>query len=426
MEKAKEKENVVPMKKNNENNDGKPNGKKGKGKKIITTLLVIVALALAITAAWFINSLRYVAVSNGKIDGSVTTSGAKVSGKIIEIKVAVGDKVKKGDILAVIDNKNQNYSVQQLTAVVAMKQAKLDDLTAGTRIEQIQQIEAQVRAAKEQWNLLSTGSRPEQKKQAVAALNMAKTSAASAQLSFNNIKKIYDEAKTLYDMGEMSGTDFDAAKLKMDTAEKQLKSANFQIDSASAQLALLNNGTAVQSVAAAKDNYQAIKAQLDMAKSGATKPTIAMAIADLKQSTVQLDQAKNTLDDYNLRATADGTVIKISFVLGDTAIPGSSAVSLVDFDQLIAKVGIDERYISKLKVGQEADLTVASFPGVKFKGTVKEIGLATELTLDPFSTSGTTGSSSDDNQVVPVKVKIDTQGKSILPGVTVDGEIKVK
>lgn len=260
----------------------------------------------------------------------------------------------------------------------------------------------------------------------MASLKIAKASAESATLTYQNAVKAYNDGKAISDMGDMSENDLNNLKLKMDTAERTMNTAKYQVESAQAQVDLLTNGNTVQSVAAAKDSYDAVKAQLDMAKAGATKPTIAMALADLKASQIQLEQAKSALDDYFLRATADGVVIKVSFVEGDNAVPGNTAVSIVDFNDLTARVGIDERDIEKVKLGQEARLTLASYPGVTFYGKVVEVGLATELTLDPFSTSGTTGSSSDDNQVVPVKVKLEAKGRQILPGVTVDGKIKVR
>ena len=98
----------------------------------------------------------------GDIQNNIISATSTISGKIVEMKKNQGEVVKKGDIIAVIDNTNQKYVVDQMQATVNIKKAKLEELQVGTRPEQIEQAEAQVRANKAQLDLLTSGNRSEQ------------------------------------------------------------------------------------------------------------------------------------------------------------------------------------------------------------------------------------------------------------------------
>ena len=140
-----------------------------------------------------------------------------ISGKIIEMKKNQGEAVKKGDIIAVIDNTNQKYVVDQMQAVVNMKKAKLEELQIGTRPEQIEQAEAQVRASKAQLDLLTSGNRNEQIEQAKNEVSIAQDAVNSAQSTYDYVNTQYNNTSQLYESDAVSKSTLDDAKLKLDT-----------------------------------------------------------------------------------------------------------------------------------------------------------------------------------------------------------------
>lgn len=77
-------------------------------------------------------------------------------------------------------------------------------------------------------------------------------------------------------------------------------------------------------------------------------------------------------------APIDGTLATFSLTVGDSVggQGGSSASSLgevVDYDQLQIVVGVDELDISKVKLGQSANILVEALPDQKFTGKVTDI-----------------------------------------------------
>ena len=136
-------------------------------KKLFMCILFVLFIATGCSSNSNILTLK------GDIQNNIISATTTISGKIVEMKKHQGEVVKKGDIIAIIDNTNQKYVVEQMQAVVNMKKAKLEELQLGTRPQQIEQAEAQVRAAKAQLDLLTSGNRNEQIEQAKNEVSIA-------------------------------------------------------------------------------------------------------------------------------------------------------------------------------------------------------------------------------------------------------------
>lgn len=77
-----------------------------------------------------------------------------VPGKIVELPIREGEKVKKGDVIVRIDDNQYRADVQQATAGLELAEARLRELREGTRKEDIAQARAVVDQAKARFELL--------------------------------------------------------------------------------------------------------------------------------------------------------------------------------------------------------------------------------------------------------------------------------
>jgi len=141
----------------------------------------------------------------GEVQNIVVSSNTTAAGKIVQMNVLQGQSVKKGDIIAVIDNTNQKYIVDQLQAVVDLKNAKLSELKSGSRPQLIAQAQAQVNAAKaqvdaakQQLSKTSVGARAEEIAAAQAAVDQANATLDGAQVSKKNLQKTLDTSESNY------------------------------------------------------------------------------------------------------------------------------------------------------------------------------------------------------------------------------------
>lgn len=118
----------------------------------------------------------------------------------------------------------------------------------------------------------------------------------------------------------------------------------------------------------------------------------------------------------NIVSPVTGTVAQISAVNGQLVGVGSPVVTLVQLGSVYVTANIPETKIRKVTVGQTVDITVDAHPGVVFHGSVQSIQPATQSFFSLIPTSATAGSYTKVIQRVPVDIKIDKAGYTLLPG----------
>lgn len=402
------------------------NKKPGGGKRALLILLVIVLLGCVGGAYWFINSLNYVALTKSSIAGLIVNDGPKIMGKVDTVNVKVGSAVKTGDVLFTLDKQAAQFQLNQAQAAYNIAEIQLAKAKLGARPQELKGIEAlaaqakaaydsalktKVNLAKSQKDLKSKYSKLLTSLKPFLNKNTGKYDASSAYSQLDALRASGSITDAQYTFKASNISALFSAK---STLEAQISQLNDQIKLLDIQLK------------GSKAGVTGANSKVELTKLGATALDIKMLQNQLDVSKNSLELAKMNFNNTEVKATIDGTVIKVGFISGDNAIPGSTAVSIVNMDKLYVNGNVNESESGKVKIGQTVDVTVSAFPGVTFKGTVTEVGYATLLTIDPFSTNGTTSSSGNANQVVQVKISIDSMGKNIKPGLTVEGKIKVK
>ncbi|MCW2277299.1 HlyD family secretion protein [Heliophilum fasciatum] len=144
-----------------------------------------------------------------------------------------------------------------------------------------------------------------------------------------------------------------------------------------------------------------------------------------QQDTTNL--STGTLDHALLRAPVAGVVIKKLAREGEVVSTGQPVAMIVDDQKLYVSANIEETEISRLQIGQWAEFTIDSFPGVHFSGRIKEIGKATNSTFVLLPPVNTSGNFTKVTQRLPIKLSIDDhQGLPLAPGMNVVLKIHVK
>lgn len=103
----------------------------------------------------------------------------------------------------------------------------------------------------------------------------------------------------------------------------------------------------------------------------------------VRQREAQLGQARVDLSRTEIRAPADGIVIKRSVEPGQTVAASLQAPEMFVIAKSLAdmqvETAIDEADVGRLKAGQEVSFTVDAFPGRRFKGTVTQVRKAAQV-----------------------------------------------
>lgn len=309
--------------------------------KISSLLFLILALA---GCSSFQQSSNL--VLKGVVETQILSNYSEVSGKIIKLPIELGQQVKAGDVLAEIDDRNEQYALEQLKAGLAKKQAALADLQSTTDPADIKQGENNV--------------------------TLAQKAIERAQLASDRAKKDYETTQALFAEGAIAQSSLDDAKYKADLDELDLATAQTQLDNANQRLILLNKGVDQEKIASAQ--------------------------ADIDLTESQIRQEEDKLTKYKLTALGDGTMISLSFGLGALVSPGSNIADIAVETEKYLVAYLPEEYLSKIDHGQELVIRNGK---EESKGTVSFIDSEAQYTPKDMQTSA-----NKDKDSVKIKVKL--------------------
>jgi HlyD family secretion protein len=86
------------------------------------------------------------------------------------------------------------------------------------------------------------------------------------------------------------------------------------------------------------------------------------------------------IDRLNVKAPGDGVVLTRAIEPGEVAMPGGALVVVGDLSRLSLTVYLPEDRYGAVRVGDQARVTVDSFPGQAFTGTVQRVADQAEFT----------------------------------------------
>lgn len=138
-----------------------------------------------------------------------------------------------------------------------------------------------------------------------------------------------------------------------------------------------------------------------------------------------VNSAQAGIESTIIRAPISGVVVKKQGMPGELVSFGQTIAVLADLDKVYISANIEEDKLSKIKLGQDVDVSIDEYKDAGLKGKVKSIGFATNsaFSLLPSSAGGTFTKTV---QRVPVKIEIDKKGYELLPGTNAVVKIHVK
>lgn len=96
--------------------------------------LIILAVAAGAGVYYYQHHNNYLTVYDAHVAGKTTAVRTKAAGTITDLKVADGDHVEAGDVIAVIDPGITEEQIQQLEQNLALTKQNLEQLQRGPRL----------------------------------------------------------------------------------------------------------------------------------------------------------------------------------------------------------------------------------------------------------------------------------------------------
>jgi multidrug resistance efflux pump len=160
------------------------------------------------------------------------------------------------------------------------------------------------------------------------------------------------------------------------------------------------------------------QARLELAQAGARAEQIQAAEAQLAQARANQRQIEVQLAKTTLSAPRAGLVLNRAIHEGEQASPGTALMTIGSLDTVRLTVYIGETDIGRVRQGQQVDVTVDSFPGRTFKGTVTFISQEAQFTPRNVQTKDERTTT-----VFAVRVELANPDHALKPGMPADAMI---
>jgi HlyD family secretion protein len=305
---------------------------------------------------------------SGHVEATEVQTAADVGGRILELRVAEGDRIEAGGVIARLDTEDVTLQIARTRADRAAALAQLRLLEAGSRAEDIRQARAQVDAAT-----------------ADAAAIDAEVKAAQLDL---------DRYQTLLAANAGSVKQRDDAQARVDTAQARQRAAQDRVRSAGETLARLEAGTRPEEIQAARARVEAADAQ----------------IAVLEKS----------LRDANVVSPISGIVTQKLVDAGEIVARGTPLVVITDLDHAWANLFVPEPMIPRVTISQPATVFTDA-GGAGIEGKVTFISPRAEFTPRNVQTA-----EERSKLVYRIKVSVDNRAGTLKLGMPVDAELKLQ
>lgn len=352
--------------------------KRGKGFIIVLALLIILSAWFGISK--YTHAQKHAETDDAQVEANISPVIPRISGYVNEVNVKDNQRVKKGDTLMVLDDRELRLKVEQAQAALATAQSSLNAArsttnaaTAGiaTSRANVFTIDAQIEAAK---------------------VNVWRTT------------QDYNRYSNLITDHSITQQQFEQAQAAKETAEKQLQVLEQQKKQASVQ----TNVVASQSTA--------------------TGSQISIAAATIKQRQVDVENAKLNLSYAVITAPDDGLVSKVNVQPGQFMQAGQSTFSIVHSDDVWVVANFKETQFNKMKVGQKVTVHADAFPGHDFEAKLTSFSPATGARFSLLPPDNSSGNFVKVVQRLPVKIEFANQDdfvKQLRPGMNVTVDVSL-
>jgi membrane fusion protein (multidrug efflux system) len=332
-------------------------------------IVAAIGLAIVVPLGWgqWLAGMTDQATDDAYLHADITPISTEVSGQVQEVLVADFQRVKAGDVLARIDDRD--YSAQMARAAAMVEAARATIRNVDSQIKLQEKVIAQSEAA-------------------AGAVEADRDRAASEQTRQQGAAR--DGWST-------------AQKLEVATADMRRFEAQ-----------LIEKRTEVD---AQRQQTEVLRSQREQAE------------AELSSQQASLDLARINLERTTIVSPIDGVVGTSNVRAGQYLPVGSRVITVVPLPHLYVTANYRETQLGKVRVGQRVTLTIDMLPGRTLTGHVANLAPASGSEFALLPPDNATGNFTKVAQRVAVRIEIDDSadlsellrpGMSVVPTIHTD------
>jgi putative peptide zinc metalloprotease protein len=298
---------------------------------------------------------------------------AAVDGTIEQVYVKEGDRVRAGDVLLRLSERDYRAELGKVEAGIAEKRATLKMLRAGPTPEEVGLTKDGIRTARTRHD--HARHRVEEAERIrVTRLSKAEATARAAEERLQYTSSDRNRLKELFAKGLIS-------RKQLDDAEQEVALRERELEVAQAERLLVSADTlaeARQELAVTQTQMQEAGGKLKLLLAGARPETVEMTEAEIARLETErrylADQVRLTM----IVSPTAGVVTtpKLEEKVGEHVKQGDLILKVFELDTITPEVAISEKEIAEVKPGQQVVLKARAYPGRSFTGTVKAIAPA--------------------------------------------------
>jgi HlyD family secretion protein len=327
---------------------------------------IVVALSAMVAACQEPPPANSIRVS-GHVEATEVQVAADVGGRLLELRVAEGDRVAAGDVIGRLDTRDADLQIVRARAERATADAQLRLLEAGARPQEISQAEAQADAA-----------------EAEVAAAIAESKAAETDLA---------RFEALLKANAGSQKERDDARSRVDVLRGRARSAEGRV--------------------------RANREVVSRLQAGATREELDAARARVRTVDAQIALLEKARADAEIDSPAAGIVTQKLAEAGEQIAPRMPVIVVTDLDNAWANLFVPEPMIPRVSIGQQA--TVLTDAGSSVQGKVTYISPQAEFTPRTVQTADERS-----KLVYRIKVSVDNREGILKAGMPVDAELPLQ
>lgn len=296
--------------------------------KIKLVIISILALAVIIFALYlrshkggevkkdqvpYSQAERTIVAAEGKVEaapGAEIEIGSELTGRIERFPVKEGDFVKKGDLIAVIENRDIRARLREAESEVAVAVSRFKEVASGSRDEEI--------------------------KKAAAALEGARADMHLSSIELERYERLFKE-------GMVSSSDLDQRRTAFRMSSSRVREAEEAKN-------ILEKGP----------KQETLRVNEDMVKQAEANAEYYRRLLD--KTIIKTPISGKVIRKY----IQEGEMVNL--VSAETML-----AAIADMERVRINAEVDETDIGRIKVGDPADVTSDAYAGRVFKGEIEEV-----------------------------------------------------
>lgn len=336
-------------------------------------------------------------LASGFVEATDVAIAPETGGRIVSISVAEGDWAKTGALLFKLDDSLLRAQERQAEAAVKLAQATVEQAVASRN----QAIVSRDGARKIWENALDVQKNPLELESRITA--------AQNELNAAELALRYEKEEILKYLGATSKSlywTYASATQRRDNAKAMLQSL----------LDIKNNPQEINAAAdRARNTYDTAVAAVEVAEKA-----VATAERQVEQAKASLEVIRTQLGKLTITSPISGQVAARNAEMGEVVPPGIAVLTITEMEEVTLTAYVPESKLGLVKVGQEALVSVDSYPGREFAGRVVSIG-----TRALFTPKNIQLKEEREKTVFPVKIRLANPDHKLKPGMPADARILV-